>query len=202
MRRWVHAALLAALVLTASKLPALAAAPPEADEAEPVVPALLVIDIQNAYLPRMDQSETDGALRVINGAIWLFRQYGRPVIRVHHTDPQWGPGVESEEFRFPESVNVTEDDPQVVKSHPCAFVDTELDALLEDLGVNTVFLCGLSATGCVLATYFGALERDYGVFMIEDALMSPKARHTEAVTEILDSVSGRAMETVLKAAAE
>ncbi|MGB7055439.1 MAG: hypothetical protein WBE28_08985, partial [bacterium] len=59
---------------------------PAEKEAKQMKPALLVIDIQNRYLPMMAQDEKDLALRIINGAIWLFRQHDLPVIRVYHSD--------------------------------------------------------------------------------------------------------------------
>lgn len=171
-------------------------------ESEPVKPALLVIDIQNRYIPMMDESEVASAMRMINGAIWQFRQYELPVIRVYHTDPKWGPEPGSEDFEFPESVIIQKDDPKVIKNFPSAFVKTDLDAILKQNNVNTVFLCGLSATGCVLATYFGAMERDYGTFMIEGALLSDNAAHTETIKDIVESVSWGGLELILKGSAE
>ncbi len=170
-------------------------------EPQPIKPALLVIDIQNRYIPMMDAGEQTRALRMINGAIWQFRQHELPVIRVYNTDPQWGPEPGSEEFEFPESVIIQDDDPKVVKNYPSAFVKTDLDAILKERGVNTVFLCGLSATGCVLATYFGALEREYDVFMIEGALLSPESAHTETIKDIVNSVGWSELELILKAIA-
>lgn len=164
-----------------------------------VKPALLVIDIQNRYIPMMDEGEQASAMRMINSTIWQFRQHELPVIRIYHTDHQWGPEPGSADFAFPESVLIEDDDPKVVKNYPSAFVKTDLDAVLSERGVNTVFLCGLSATGCVLATYFGALEREYGAFMIEGALLSPNSAHTETIKDIVGSVGWSELELILKA---
>src|SRR3990172_7556597 len=76
-------------------------------------PALLVIDIQNQYLPYMSEDDKKFALEMINGAIGLFRQHGCPIIRVYHTDPQWGPKPDSEPFEFPASINIAPDDPKI-----------------------------------------------------------------------------------------
>ncbi len=177
----------------------LSAAWAQDETSAPVRPALLVIDIQNEYVPMMDASEVPMATRYVNGALWLFRQHGLPVIRIYHTDPQWGPEPSSEGFQFDEGINIHEDDPKIVKNHPSAFVDTNLDEILKEQGVNTLFLCGLSATGCVLATYFGGTSHGYETFMIEGAIMSPKARHTAAVQEIVQSVGFGALQTILRA---
>ncbi|MFH1681820.1 MAG: isochorismatase family protein [Candidatus Eisenbacteria bacterium] len=168
-------------------------------DSRPVKPALLVVDIQNEYIPMMDETERDAALRMINGAIWQFRQFERPVIRVYHTDPQWGPEPGSEGFEFPKSVIVREDDPKVVKNYPSAFTKTDLDRILKELDANAVFICGLSATACVLATYFGALDHEYDAFLIDGAIMSDDAAHTETVKDIVNSVDWAGLELILRA---
>jgi len=51
----------------------------------------------------------------------------------------------------------------------------------------------LSATACVLATYYGAMDNDYDVFMIKDALLSPDASHTQTIEQITETVSVNTM---------
>ncbi len=152
-------------------------------------PVLLVIDVQNEYLPFMSEEGKTLAMRMINGCIWLFRQKGLPIIRIYNTHPQWGPKIDSEAFAFPSSIMVTDDDAKIVKQFPSAFRETNLDKILKEKGYNTLFLCGLSATGCALATYHGAAERDYNVFMIKDALMSPNQNQTKVIEDISSSVN-------------
>ncbi len=156
----------------------------EAAAATPFKPALLVIDIQNFYLPMMDQKEVAPALEAINTLIDVFRQNNYPVITVYHHEIDQDPAPGSEAFAFPKTVSITDDDPSVIKNHASAFQKTELDNLLKSRGVNALYLCGLSATGCVLATYFGALEREYDVVMVREAVMSAKADYTDMINNI------------------
>ncbi|HYA48537.1 MAG TPA: isochorismatase family protein [Burkholderiales bacterium] len=149
-----------------------------------VRPALLVIDIQNAYLPRMDEKDVKRVMPMINYVIALFRDNGFPVIRVYHTDLKAGPAVDSTDFQFPKTTAVKPDDPRIIKNFPNAFKKTDLGRMLKEKNINTVFLCGLSATGCVLATYFGALDLDYDAFMVKGALISPSAADTGHVEDI------------------
>ena len=151
-------------------------------------PALLVVDIQNAYLPYMDAKTKDISMYMINAAIDLFRANGCPIIRVYHTDPKEGPPPGTEPFEFPASVHVRADDPKVVKNFPSAFKKTDLEKILRDRGCDTVFICGLSAVGCALATYFDARGHDFNTFMIKDALMSHRADLTRSVEEITEAV--------------
>jgi nicotinamidase-related amidase len=85
-----------------------------------------------------------------------------------------------------------------VKAFPSAFTKTELEQMLHEEDRNTVFLCGLSATGCVLATYFGAMEREFRVLMVEDALLSGDASYTDVIEEITYSVTMEEMRDILE----
>ena len=162
-----------------------------------IKPALLVIDIQNAYLPRMDEKDKKFAMEMINYYIELFRANGLPIIRVYHTDPKYGPKTDSEDFQFPKTVAIRDDDPMVTKNFGSAFKKTDLDRMLREKGCNTLFLCGLSAVGCVLATYHGAMDLDYEVFMLKDSLISHDASLTKAVQEICKTIDYYALRLVL-----
>ena len=165
-------------------------------------PALIVMDIQNAFMPYMDGEETEGAMPMINATIELFRKHGLPVIRVYHTDPAYGPQPGTEPFEFPATIRIQDSDPMVVKTHPSAFNQTELDRILREQGADTVFLTGLSAVGCVLATYFDADRLDYRVFMVRDGLISHKAELTESVEEMTGAVGYEAIEYMLAGATD
>ncbi|MBN2400002.1 MAG: isochorismatase family protein [Candidatus Aminicenantes bacterium] len=161
-------------------------------------PALLVIDIQNAYLPHMDDNDKKLGMEMINYYIGLFRASGFPVIRVYHTDLKMGPKPGTAEFEFPTTVAVLAEDAKIIKNYPSAFKKTELDKLLHAQGCNTLFLCGLSAVGCVLATYHGAKDLDYNVFMLKDALISHDATLTKAVQQISQTIDYYVLKLLLE----
>jgi len=167
-------------------------------EKKQLKPALLVIDIQNQFLPYMSENDKKLALEMVNGAIWLFRQHGHPIIRVYHTDPNWGPKPDTESFEFPASINIKADDPKIIKNYPSAFKKTDLEKLLREKDCNTLYLCGLSAVGCVLATYHSAMDRDFNVFMVKDALMSHNSTYTDFIEEIMETVSFNTMKIMLE----
>lgn len=157
-------------------------------EKKELKPALLVIDIQNAFVPMMDQSDKDRAFQMVNGAIWVFENFKLPIIRIYHQDEQWGPETNSEGFKFDPAIKFSAEYPMVIKHYGDGFNKTDLDKILKEKGINTLFLCGLSATGCVLATYIGANNHDYKAFMVKDALLSPNASQTNVVEEIMNTV--------------
>jgi nicotinamidase-related amidase len=170
---------------------------PQAPPPKQMRPALLVIDVQNDFLPMMAEADLKTAPMTINAAIWYFRQRGFPVIRIYHTDPQWGPVVDSAGFQFDPNIAVRDDDTRVIKNFPSAFKKTDLAKVLEEKGCNTVFLCGLSATGCVLATYHGAIDRDYDAFMIKGGLISPNATETAVIEDISETVTFEGLRAML-----
>jgi nicotinamidase-related amidase len=161
-------------------------------------PLLLVIDIQNEYLSMVPEREKEVALYMINAAIELFRENGFPVIRVYHTDLKYGPKPDTEAFEFPKSVMIKPEDPRIIKNYPNAFKKTDLEKMLRDKGCNTLFLCGLSAVGCVLATYHGAMDLDYDVFMLKDAIMSHNSAYTDSIEDIFSALGYDALKVMLE----
>jgi nicotinamidase-related amidase len=152
-------------------------------------PALLVIDVQKQFLPMMSKEDQDKAIEMMNWSIWLFRKYGFPIIRVYHTSDKWGPAPDSPGFEFHDSLKIEKTDPKIVKTYGSAFNKTDLDKILKEKGINTLFMCGLSSVGCVLATYMDAANYDYRAFMIRDALIGPETSYTHQVETIFDALS-------------
>jgi len=171
---------------------------PKESHPKKMKPALLVIDIQNEYLKYSSDKEKQIGMMYINAAIALFRKYDFPVILVYHHDSEWGPEVDSEAFQFPTTVAIKDSDPKIIKNYPSAFKKTELQKMLQKKGCNTLFLCGLSAVGCVLATYHSAMDLDYDVFMLKNALLSHKDEYTDFIEEIFDALGYSALEVMLK----
>jgi len=97
----------------------------EDTEKDVLIPALLVIDVQNKYLPMMSQDDQESALEMMSWAIEIFRHYELPVIRVYHTSEAWGPEPGTDEFQFPESLKVKESDPMIIKTYGSAFNKTD-----------------------------------------------------------------------------
>lgn len=161
-------------------------------------PALLVIDIQNAYLQMIPEKDKQMGLMYINALIDLFRSNGYPVIRIYHFDSKYGPKPDTEQFEFPSSVLIKPDDPKIIKTYGDGFNKTDLDKILKEKGCNTLFLCGLSAVGCVLATWIGAQDHDYKAFMVKDAIMSHNSEYTDNVEVMFDAVGYELVETVIQ----
>lgn len=165
-------------------------------------PALLVIDIQNEFLPMVPDREKEIALYMINGMIDMFREKGFPVIRIYHTTPGEGPKEGTPAFEFPETVKVLSSDPRVVKNYGNSFNKTDLEKILRAKGCNTLFMVGLSSVGCVLATYMGARDHDFEPFLIKDAIMSHNSDYTNQIEDIFGAIDYRVVDLLLRNAAK
>ncbi len=179
--------ILFAILMMAIAIPTFAQGKTEKPK-EPIKPALLVIDIQQAFLPMMS-ADKEMAMEYINGLIELFRKNGYPVIRVYHSSAEYGVTPGTEGFEFPETVKILPTDPKVIKTYGDGFNKTDLYKVIKETGSNTLFLCGLSAVGCVLSTWIGAQNHDYQAFMVKNAIISHNTEYTKNVEQMFDAVA-------------
>jgi nicotinamidase-related amidase len=150
-------------------------------------------------LPHMDKADVEPAMANINFYINVFRQRGFPIIRIYHSDLKYGYGPKegTEDFEFPKTTPVLPEDARVIKHYGDAFNKTDLDKVLKEKKVNTLFLCGLSAVGCVLATCIGAEDYDYTAFFLKDAIISHKTAYTKNIEDIFSALGYEAVKIML-----
>jgi nicotinamidase-related amidase len=163
-----------------------------------VRPALLVIDVQNRYLLTIPPREKEVTIFFINLLIKLFRDNNLPVIRIYHHNDENGPRPNTEEFEYPSSILIKPEDTQIIKTYSDSFNKTNLDKVLKGNNCNTLFICGLSAVGCVLATKTGAQNNDYKAFIVKDAIMSHNSEYTKNVEVMFDAVSYDVIKLILE----
>ncbi|MDP4221865.1 MAG: isochorismatase family protein [Bacteroidota bacterium] len=161
-------------------------------------PALLIIDVQNVYLWVIPQRDKELAIYFINLLIDLFRKNEFPVIRIYHHNEENGPRPYTEEFEYPDQISIKQEDTQIIKTYSDSFNKTSLDQFLKEKGINTLFLCGLSAVGCVLATRTGANNHDYKSFLVRDAIMSHNSEYTRNVEAMFDAISYDAVKLIVE----
>jgi nicotinamidase-related amidase len=163
-----------------------------------LIPTLLIIDVQNRYIPFIPERDKDLAFLFINLLIDLFRKHDLPIIRIYHHDEKWGPKLNTEEFEYPEAIKIKTEDTQIIKTYSDSFNKTNLNEVLKEKGSNVLFLCGLSAVGCVLATKTGAQNNDYKAFIVNDAIMSHISDYTRNVETMFDAISYDAVELIIQ----
>jgi nicotinamidase-related amidase len=154
-----------------------------------IKPALLIIDVQNKYMGTIPPRDKELGVFFINLLIGLFRKHDFPILRIYHQNKDSGPIQGKEEFEYPSTVLIKSQDTQIIKTYSDSFNKTNLNEVLKEKGSNTLFLCGFSAVGCVLATKTGAQNNDYKTFIVKDAIMSHSSEYTKNVEAMFDAVS-------------
>ncbi len=168
--------------------------------AERMNPALLVIDIQNTWLDSSDglRRSVEARLDAINRTIGWFRLRKLPIIVISHESVDEGVVPGTRPFEFISAVNIENGDARLTKRHPSAFCRTDLEAILHEKGRDTVVIVGLSASGCALATFFGALERDFKAYMVEGGIAASSEDHVRFAEEVCDTLSLKAFDRAFR----
>lgn len=136
--------------------------------------ALIVIDLQNEYLPtgKLPLSGLDAAVANAVAAIGHARATGIPVFHVRHEAagadaPIFAPGTPNVDFQ--PAVAPQGDEPVVVKQHVNAFRATDLKARLDAAGVEELVLAGAMSHMCIEACARAAADMGYAVTVLHDA---------------------------------
>ncbi len=166
-------------------------------------PALFVQDIQNTWLYDPDSNQDlkrslERRLDSINQAIEWFRNRSLPIIVGYTEDATQGLTPGNRSFEVPKTLRVREADYQVTKLHANAFANPELGAILKKEGCDAVVIVGLSASGCVLATYFSALDWDVHPYLLKGGVASSDERHVEFAEEICETITIKDLESAIR----
>ncbi|HWW25369.1 MAG TPA: cysteine hydrolase, partial [Caulobacter sp.] len=84
----------------------------------------------------------------------------------------------------------------VRKTRYSAFVGTDLDQRLRDMGVDTLVVAGLTTECCVDSTVRDAFDLDYHVFVAADACAAYEADLHEASLKVMELNSAILTDTV------
>jgi nicotinamidase-related amidase len=144
-------------------------------------PAILVIDvIQDFVYGRFGSERAASILPRLRGLLDHARSRGVPV--VYLTDAHlpegdaefeiWGEHavMESEGAEIVDGLKPGEGDFRILKRHYSCFYATGLDALLRELGLDTVVLTGLVTDICVQHTAADAFFRGYKILVPKDCV--------------------------------
>ncbi len=82
-----------------------------------------------------------------------------------------------------DELEVGEEDEILPKRRFSAFFKTDLDQTLRTWGIDTVAICGIATTVCVLMTAMDALSHDFSAFILEDCCAAHKQEVHETTLE-------------------
>ncbi|MCX6092338.1 MAG: cysteine hydrolase [Candidatus Bipolaricaulota bacterium] len=163
--RWVSAV----LVALACTCAAVAQTAPVQTDSSGCATALLVIDMQYAYIPPAGLRTADGADLVTRLVAVLAdaRAARIPVIYIKQVEARFAGGAPLGEIVA--EIAPLPGDPVIWKPTGDAFFLTNLGSLLAGMGVHRVVICGLATHGCVDATLYGAIGGAFETWVIADA---------------------------------
>ncbi len=153
--------------------------------------ALLVADVQNDFLPggSLAVPRSDEIIPLLNRYIELFHAHGLPIFTIRDWHPpdhcsflqQGGPWpphciAATPGAAFPAALALPGDIRIISKATGrekdaySGFADTQLDALLQACNVRRLFVGGVATEYCVRNTVQDALQHQYTVFVLVDAV--------------------------------
>ena len=135
--------------------------------------ALLIIDVQNDYFPGGSNElfRPLEAVKRIQELIAESRSCGRPVVYIQHFNPPNDTFFLEGTFgaEISERIRPQPEDKIIIKRYPNSFLETELDAYLKSLQVDTLIICGMMTHMCVDTTVRAAMDYGYQVKLVADA---------------------------------
>lgn len=138
--------------------------------------ALLLIDLQNDYLPggKFPLWHTEATLENCIAAIEKAQTSGVAIIHIQHiADPAQGlapffnKGSNGAAID-PDILSAAPDAPIVIKHYADSFHQTELEKVLAELGINELLVCGMMTQNCVTHTAISKAAEKYKVSILTD----------------------------------
>lgn len=136
--------------------------------------ALLLIDLQNDYYPGglWPLENIDAASRTAAELLDRFRNESRPLVHVRHVFPSvqapfFRPDTDGIEIHS--SVAPVPGERVVTKHRVNSFQQTELKLILDELGADSLVICGAMSHMCVEGTTRAAVDFGYRCQVIHDA---------------------------------
>lgn len=175
-----------------------------------MIPALLVIDLQHWFFKLPVFSTPDGQAQLqslisktnelidfFHSRRWLIVH----VLTIHKRDgstrdlwskrnDSWVLMEGSEDVQELPDLHRYETDLEIIKTRSDAFLRTELEIVLRQLKVDTLVITGYSTNRCVGVTAAEACERDFDVFVSQDAILGPEPSRVHAMLSVLGNEFG------------
>jgi nicotinamidase/pyrazinamidase len=181
--------------------------------------ALLIVDIQNDFLPGGSLAVADGdrVIPVLNAYIAKFRQRGMPIYATRDWHPpdhdsftcQGGlwpehcvAGSKGAEFPaallLPETAHIVSKGVDKATDGYSAFAATALHSHLGHAGIKRLFIGGLATDYCVLHTVRGVLQYRYRVFLLQDAICAVNINPADGQNAMRDMLANGAEPVTLE----
>ena len=137
-------------------------------------PALLLIDIQKAFLdkdyPGGKRNNLDAEL-ICGKILERWRELDLNVIHVRHssTNPDSKLHESKPGFEFNDFVKPKEGEKVLTKKVNSAFIGTGLNEILKDLNINTLVVVGMTTNHCISTSVRMAGNLGYETYLVSDS---------------------------------
>lgn len=130
--------------------------------------ALVVVDVQNGVVAEAWQR--DEVVATIAGLVDRARAAQVPVVWVQdHTEDGGERPIESEAWQIVPELAPAKSEARVRKTYGDSFEETDLEQVLERLGVGHLVVAGAQTDACIRSTLHGAFVRGYDTTLVSDA---------------------------------
>lgn len=158
------------------------------DQPSPI--PLVILDVQDAIdRPNWDGKNNPGYLLVIQRLLALWRSNGWPVLHVKHDErtPTSSYYVHGPWNGIKKDVAPIEGETVIIKQENCAFIGTELDAILTKMRIKRLVLTGVVIHNSMDATVRAAKALGYSIVLPSDAttavpVVGPHGKSWDATT--------------------
>lgn len=144
--------------------------------------ALVLIDIQNDYFPggAMEVVNAEEAAQKAQTLLAAFRAQGKPVVHIQHISTREGatfflPGTTGVDIH--DSVQPQDGEKVLRKNFPNSFRGTELEELLQKLGVSKVIFAGMMTHMCIDASVRAAFDKGFTCVVAADGCATRNLAH-------------------------
>jgi len=139
---------------------------------------LLVIDVQERFLARLDQDLASALVGRIAWLVELAKHLSIPIVATAEDIADLGGNVDDIERRLPPGTS------SVDKSVFGLADDPNVYPVVDVLGRRTAVLVGLETDVCVAHSALGLLDRGYRVAIVADATASRQSGHHEGLARL------------------
>lgn len=160
--------------------------------------ALLLIDLQNDYFPngKFPLWNTEVILAETKKVIVKANNVGVPIIFIQHiadnglgTAAFFNAGTQGAAIH-PQILAAAPNAQVLVKNHADSFYETNLEDVLDELGVDSLWIAGMMTQNCVTFTAISQMAEKYDVSVLPDLCST--------VDEMINNIALRALSTRVK----
>ncbi|KMQ65388.1 isochorismatase [Chryseobacterium angstadtii] len=137
-------------------------------------PGLLLIDIQKGFLDDHywgGKRNNRDAEKISGTILKKWRELDLPVFHIRHSSVNTKSRLHGSDpsFQFNEYVLPQEGEPVITKNVNSAFIGTDLKERIDQLGIHTLVIVGITTNHCVSTTTRMAGNFGYETYVISDA---------------------------------